>query len=315
MKHTFALLLFVIINTSASYSQKKENGTVYIDHPAINVVNAFEKASVNGDSLEIAGFLTDDFKAYNGTSNVYNDKGMDKTAFVKNALRYQRELDYFAIETFPGSYPDAIEYKKDNKDREVWVQNWDMLKGVHKKTGVKLDAAAHRLYQLNKENKIKVIINYYNTKVLDEIGASFANRTNGTIYNHHDNINTIRKAMYAFEKGDLDKTLSFFTDNARFFNINSEYNKYASKTEIKKLWQDFLNTFEIKSIDVVGYPDYLEYEMNDGREVLSWWKLNLVRKSDKKVITLLLHLSSSFDAKGNIDSQIEYYSDSLLKQK
>jgi hypothetical protein len=314
MKKTVLVLAFLLSGTLI-FAQKKANGTVYIEHPAIDVVNEFEKATVSGDSSKIAAFLTNDFKSYNGTSNIYKDSGSNKQAFVRRTLRYSREMDYFAIELFPGTYPDAIQYSKDNKNEEVWVQTWSTLKGVHKSTGVKLDAAAHRLYLLTKDNKIKSIINYSNGIVLEEIGASFANRTNGKIYNHHENINSVRKSMYAFEKGDLDKSLSFYSDDASFSNINSPYGKFETKSEIKASWQKFLDAFEIKSIDMIGYPDYLEYEMNDGREVISWWMLNLVRKSDKKVIPLALHISSSFDEKGKIVSEIEYYSESLLMAK
>ena len=73
-----------------------------------------------------------------------------------------------------------------------------------------------------------------------------------------------------------------------------------------------LNDFEIKSIDMIGYPDYLEYEMGEGREVLSWWKYNLVRKKDKKKIILPIHLSDSFDDKGKIVAEFAYYSEALL---
>jgi len=311
MKKSVFLFAFAFLAIMA-FGQKKENGTIFIEHPAIGVVTEFEKSTVAGDSARIAGFLTDDFKSYNGTTSNISDSGTNKTAYLNNILRYSRELDYFAIDQFPGSYPDALVYKKDNKDGEPVVQDWLMIKGVHKATGVKLDAAAQRIYFLTKDNKIKRIINYSNRKVFEEIFASYSNRTNGKIYNHHENINTIRKATYALEKGDIHKSLSFYSDNAKFYDINSEWDKTLSKAEEKAFLQKFLNDFEIKSIDVIGYPDYLEYEMNDGREVLSWWKFNLVRKKDKKAIVLPVHLSSSFDEKGKIVAEIAYYSESLL---
>lgn len=311
-----ALLIFAsTLCVFTTFAQKKTNGTVYIEHPAIKAVADFEAATVSGDSAKIASFLTDGFKSYSGTSSSYTDTGSSKKAFINLALRYSRELDYFALDTYPGSYPDAIEYVKDNKDQEVWVQTWSQLKGVHKETGVKIDAAAHRLYRLTKDNKIKSIINYSNGSLIDEIGNSYGNRTNGIIYNHHDFINTVRKAMYAFEKGDLDKCLSYYSDDARFADINMEYGKSVSKKDIKAVWQKFLNDFEIKSIEVVGYPDYLEYEMNEGREVLSWWKYNLVRKADKKAITVPLHISNSFSKDGKIEAEVLYMSDVLLNAK
>lgn len=307
-------VLFLALSFSGAivFAQKKANGTVYIEHPAIKVVNEFEKATVKGDSSQLASFLTNDFKSFNGTTTAFNDSGTNKATFVRTSLRYSREFDYFSLDSFPGAYPDAIEYKKDNKEEEVWVQTWSKLNGVHKTTGVKLDAGAHRLYKLTKDNKIKTIVNYSNTRVLDEIGVSFANRTNGKIYNHHDNINTVRKAMYAFEKGDVDKSLSFYSDDVTFIDINTEYGKFAGKEETKAAWQKFLKDFEIKGIDMIGYPDYLEYEMDNGREVLSWWKFNLLRKSDKKAITLSVHISASFDEAGKINSQAIYYGGSFL---
>lgn len=306
------LFLALALSTLTMFAQKKTNGSVYIEHPAINAVTEFEKATISGDSSKLAGFLTADFKSYNGTSTAYKDSGMNKAAFLSSALRYKKEVDYFSMDTYPGAYPDAIEYSKDNKDGEVWVQTWVQLKGLHKATGVKLDAASHRLYRLTKDNKIKSIVNYGNGRVLDEIGLSFSNRTNGKIYNHHDYINTVRKAMYTFEKGDLDKSMSFYSDDAEFTDINLPWGKFYTKAEEKAFLQKFLTDFEIKSIEMIGYPDYLEYEMDNGREVLSWWKYNLVRKSDKKVIVLPIHISNSFDENGKIVAEVAYYSESLL---
>ncbi len=314
MKRALLLIGITLLGT-ITFAQKQTNGSLYIEHPAIKIINDFEKATVAGDSAKIASFLTDNFKFYNGTTTNLTSPFTDKATFLNTALHYSRDLDYFAIEPIPGSYPDALEYKKDNKDGDVVVQNWIMIKGVHKATGVKLDAAAHRIYYITKDNKIKTIISYSNTKVIDELFASYSNRTNGKIYNHHENINTVRKVVYAFEKGDVDKALSFFTDNAKFFDINSDWNKSINKAEYKAQLQKLLSDFEIKSIDIIGYPDYLEYEMDNGRSALSWWKLNLVRKSDKKSITLPMHINDDFDDNGKITSQIVYYSESMLLKK
>ena len=173
----------------------------------------------------------------------------------------------------------------------------------------------HRLYVVNKNNKIQTVISYANQSVFDEIGKSFVNRTNGKIYNHHDNINTVRKLTYAYENGDLDKTMSFYSDDAKFYDINEEFGTSLNKSEITAIWQKFLDDYEIVSIDMIGYPDYLEYEMGEGREVLSWWNYHLIRKSDKKKISVPFHISNSFDADGKITSEVAYYSRSLLSAK
>lgn len=306
-------LAFVCI--TSVIAQKKSNGTVYIDHPAITTVEAMTKAFVSNDSTKVASYLADDFKSFNGVSTTTNNKGQDKTAFLRSVKGWNDALDYFSITRTKGAYPDAIEYKEANQKDVVWVQTWEDIKGVHKKTGVKVNMPVHRLYVVNKNNKIQTVINYNNESVFDEIGASYGKRTNGTIYNHHDNINTIRKAMYDFENKNVDKCLSYYSDDARFTDINMEWGNSKTKAEIKPLWEKFLQDFEIVSIDMIGYPDYLEYEMNDGREVLSWWNYHLIRKSDKKAISVPKHFSSSFDADGKIISQMAYYSDTLLSAK
>lgn len=315
MKKLNLLLVLALASILTTFGQKKTNGKIYIEHPAISVVEDMTKAFVSGDSDKVASYLADDFKSYNGVGLDPNDKGQDKASFSKSAKRWFDALDYYSISRSKGAYPDAIEYKDNNQKDVVWVQTWEDLKGVHKKTGVKVNMPIHRLFIVNKDNKIQTIITYNNTSIGDEIAASYSNRTNGTIYNHHENINTIRKVMSAFENLDVDKSLSYYSDDATFNDINDEFGKSYTKEETKPMWQGFLNNFEITSIDVVGYPDYLEYEMSNGREVLSWWKYNVIRKSDKKKITLLVHLSNGFNAEGKIISQTIYYSDSLLNAK
>lgn len=301
--------------TFITYAQKKTNGTVYIEHPAIQVVEDMTKAFVSGDSTKVASYLADDFKSYNGVGTAVKQEGRDKASFVKSVSGWFNALDYYSIEPTKGAYPDAIEYKKDNDKDVVWVQTWEDLKGMHKKTGVKVNMPMHRLYVVNKDNKIQTLISYSNESIFDEIGSSYVKRKNGTIYNHHDNINTVRKLNYAFENSDIETTMSYFSDDATFYDINTEFGKSYTKAEVKSMWQKFLDDYEIVSIEMIGYPDYLEYEMGEGREVLSWWNFHLIRKSDKKELSVPFHFSNSFDADGKIVSEMAYYSQTLLSAK
>ena len=79
-KLTLVALLFTM---SISYAQKKSNGTVYINHPAIDVVDAYTKTVNSGNLDKLDAFFADDFKAYNSTTDNQYSKGSDKTAFVK----------------------------------------------------------------------------------------------------------------------------------------------------------------------------------------------------------------------------------------
>jgi ketosteroid isomerase-like protein len=303
-----ALAFFLAMSCMLSVTaQKKTNGTIYIEHPAIKTVEDFIRAFLSKDNTKLGAYLSSDFKWYNGTTGESNDK----TTFLNNLLPID-QFDYFSLTPMPGSYPDAFEYQKDNKDGDVAVAGWYVLKGVHKNTGVKVDAPAHFQLVVTKDNKIKQMTQYSDSEVFGEISRSTSNRTNGKIYNHHENINTMRKAMYAWEKGDLTRYLSFYNDDAKFYDINDEWGTSRGKAEEKTSIQNFLKEFEIKSIEVVGYPDYLEYEMSSSRNVLSWWKVNLVRKSDQKAIILPMHLSQGFDEQGKITHEIAYYSAALL---
>ena len=54
------LILFTILTTSVVLSQKEANGKIYIEHPAIEIVDQFTKAYVAGDLEKIKELVTDD---------------------------------------------------------------------------------------------------------------------------------------------------------------------------------------------------------------------------------------------------------------
>lgn len=316
MKRLIWTLVIVLAGLPAVIAQMEENGTVYIEHPAIDVIKSLDQAVVAGDSAKIAALLADDFNGYNGVSRTLDQKGTTKEKYIAGLLRWSRLLDYFSISDLQGSYPDAIRYEKDNDDDIVWVQTWDMVNGVHKKTGVKLNSLGHRLFQITNDNKIKTAIGYFNESIFKEIGESFSTLPNGTIYKNHPNINSVRKMMYSLENGDIEHSLSFYSPEVQFHDVNDEDPATTfSLGEKKNILENVLNSFDITDIEVVGYPDYLEYDLSNGRSVLSWWNIHMTRKSDEKKITLFMHLNDDFDENGKIVREISYYNRSLLEQE
>ena len=305
------VLVVLMLCTFINYAQKK-NGTIYVEHPAITTVEAMTQAFVKGDTQQVASYLADDFRAYNGTSTDPNDKGQDKESFSKSAKGWNDVIDYFSISRSPGAYPDALEYKDDNQKDVMWVQTWEDMKGVHKKTGVKINQPMHRLFIVNKNNKIQTIITYNNPTILSEVRQSFSDRKNGTIYNHHENINTVRKMMYAIEFNDWDKAYSFYDKDVEFVDSSSPTMESISLTEQKEIDKKILEKYDVSSIDMVGYPDYLHYEMGDMGVVLSWWNINFIRKADKKAITMPIHYQMNFNKEGKITSETAYYNAKLL---
>ena len=314
MKKCISIVL--LIATCITYSQKKTNGTIYLEHPAIVTVEAMTQAFVSGDANKVANYLADDFKSYSGTTTNKDDKGMDKAAFLKTVTTWKDNIDYPSIKRSKGAYPDALEYNDADQKDLVWVQTWEDVKGVQKETGVKIDRPIHRLFTVDKNNKIKMMINYSTSTVGDEINQSFADRKNGEIYNHHENINSVRKMIHAFENKDFDKAYSFYDEKATFIDINSiDINKEYTLAEQKENDKKMFEIFDLVSIDQVGYPDYLHYELDDARVVQSWWKIRLIRKSDKKNIVLPMMFMDTFNDKGKITSEIAYYSEKILEAK
>jgi len=306
------VLITIMFLTVFAYSQKKKNGTIYKEHPAIDVVEAMLKAFVEGDEAKVAGFLADDFKSFNGSETNKEAKGGTKDNFLNQVKFWKENISYLSIERSKGAYPDALEYSDGTFDDVVWVQTWEQVKGVHNKTGVKLDMPFHRLFIVNKNNKIITMINYLDESVYDEIGQSFDDRKNGTIYNHHEYINKVRRLIHAFENKDLETAYSFYDEKARFSNINMPIGEFQTLEEAKAGDKKFFEKYDITSIDVRGYPDYLNYELRNAKVVQSWWNVRLTRKSDKKELIVPIMYIHDFNDDGMITSESAYFSEKLL---
>jgi hypothetical protein len=307
-----SVIIFMMMFTIITYSQKKKNGTIYNEHPAITVVEDMLHAFfVESDSAKVASLLADDFKSFSGTSINPNDKGRDKSNFLGGVKWFTNNVAYKSYERSPGAYPDALEYKGDGDG--LWVQTWDQFKGVNNKTGVKLDMPIHRLFVINDDNKIKRMISYDNDLPWAELRQSFVDRKNGTIYNHHENINTVRKVIRAFEHADFDKAYSYFADNARFSNSETPRGKALTLDEQKEEIKAIREVWDVESFDLNGYPDYLEYELGNSKVAQSWWTIRLVRKSDGKKFSLPILYIHDFNDKGKITRQMAYYSSKVLE--
>ncbi|MCR8669383.1 nuclear transport factor 2 family protein [Aestuariibaculum sp. M13] len=296
-------IICMMVPSLIMYSQTKKNGTIYIEHPAIKVVEDMTKAFVEGDTVKVASYLADDFKAYNGMNTDPDNEGVDKSRYLKQVAFWKNNTSYLSIERAKGAYPDALEYKESG----LWVQTWDYLKGVHDKTGVKLNMQLHRLFVINDDNKIKMVITYDDGTVFDAIGQARDVRTNGTIYNEHEYINKVRRMVSALENADVEKGFSYFTENAKFSNLDMADGETHTLAEEKEGFTKMLEDWTIDAIDVVGYPDYLEYEIWGGKVVQSWWKVRMTRKKDDKKFVLPMMLTHNFNDDGMIVREIGYY--------
>ena len=132
MKNYF--LLFIFLQTLV-IAQKKKNGTIYIEHPTIELVKKFDKAFTSGDTEKIKKLVTEDFKLYNGLStNFANNTGSTLDGLLRNSKYWSEKLDEFKIESRGVAYPDAFEFK----GGRIWVYTYDILSGYDKENGFKI---------------------------------------------------------------------------------------------------------------------------------------------------------------------------------
>ncbi len=305
------VITFLILFVAQGFSQKKKNGTIYLEHPAINVVNEMLAAWVEGDSLKVSSYLADDFKQFNGANANKYAEGNTKEEFLNGMNWWKKNFSYTTEVPTPGAYPDALEYDKS----DTWVQVWNNLKAVNNETGVKIDMPMHRMFKLNKDNKINLMLNYTDSRVFRNMWESYDDRANGTLYQHHPYINKVRRMIHAFEHNDLDLAYSFFDENARFTGLEMPVGETVGLAEVKERNKKMMESFDILSIDVVGYPDYLEYDLRDGKTVQSWWRFKMKRKSDGKEIVLPALYIHDFNDDGKIVRSNAYISTKALDAK
>jgi Fe-S cluster biosynthesis and repair protein YggX len=53
----------LLIAVCITYAQKKANGTIFVEHPAITEIEAMTQTFFKGDADKVSGYLADDFKS------------------------------------------------------------------------------------------------------------------------------------------------------------------------------------------------------------------------------------------------------------
>ena len=79
MKKTILFTLLLVM--AQGHSQKKKNGTIFLEHPAIDVVNSFNTAFVAGDHEKVGTYLAEDFKVLMALAPTKTLKDVTKSNF------------------------------------------------------------------------------------------------------------------------------------------------------------------------------------------------------------------------------------------
>ena len=130
----------------AGFSQKEEkNGTIYIKHPYIDVVNKSVQAYLSKDVQTNSAIFSDTAKFW--------VSGMAKPIAIADAFKmWTSDFDFYSdIKLRTVGYPDFLAYK--DKDTKV-VQSWWTWTGKSKKTGSSVSIDLVQFDTFNKDGKI-----------------------------------------------------------------------------------------------------------------------------------------------------------------
>lgn len=284
---------------------EEKNGTVYIKHPAIEKTKMLWSAFEKGDKLAYGALLADTMVAiYNGSTEVQK-----KVDYLKTTDWFSTEFENLKVVDDSPGYPDAIDYTKGG----LWVQDWLLITGTHKKSGINLNLHIHNLYSFNKDGKITSISLYFDNNQFEEISSSSSTQENGKIYINHSYIITVRKLVNAYCAKNIVTMSEFYSPDATFGNSTMKWGVTMDLAARKKGWEgEFANNDNIK-MRQIGYPDCIYYAKDDSYMVYSWWVLSGISKANGKKIELPLMLAHSFNKEGKIVNEYDYYSSNHLE--
>ena len=298
------IYLFVLC-FSFSFSQKQNNGKLYIEHPAMDVVEQFNKAFVSGDLEIMKSLVSDDFRWY--TLSMREPGTLQQLLNRSNYL--SKNVVNFDIKHYGGAYPDALEYKKDDV-LEVMTYTW--MSGYDRNTGVELDMPRYVNFRINDNGKISRMNVMDDQALWTKAYQAWDTRANGVIYKDHPLVTKVRLMMRDYETQDVEKIKSNYTENTRFYDVmNSPVDEFKSLEEEFAQFNDYMEVFELVNIRESGYPDVLDYEGN-GAVVISWWEMTLRNKKSGKTNTIMQHIQHSFNEKGEIVREDYYFNPAQL---
>lgn len=124
---------------------QEENGTIYIKHPYIDVVNNANKAYVAQDVATLKNLYSDTAKFWSS--------GHAKSMPIADAIKmWMTDFDFYSnIGQEVVGYPDYLHYKKDDG---MTVQSWWNWVGKSKKTGETVKIPMVIFDDFNKDGKI-----------------------------------------------------------------------------------------------------------------------------------------------------------------
>ena len=301
------IIYIMILCFSFSFAQKKTNGKLYIQHPAMETVEEFNKAFVAGDQETMKSLVADNFRWY--TLSMREPGTLEQLLGRSNYL--SKNIMNFEIKHYGGAYPDALEYKKDDV-LEVMTYTW--MSGYDKNTGVELDMPRYVNFRINKEGKIRSMNIMDDQARWNKAYEAWDTRANGVIYKDHPLVTKVRLMMHDYQAQDVEKIKSNYTENTMFYDVmNSPINEFKTLEEEFAQFNQYMEILELVNITESGFPDVLDYEGN-GAVVISWWEMEFRNRKSGNTSTIKQHIQHSFNEKGEIVREDYYFNPAQLPQ-
>jgi hypothetical protein len=305
---TLIIVLMVCISLNA---QKKKNGTIFIEHPAFDVVENLHSAMNSNDSDALSKIIADDFRGVAGDQMNKDAKPQTKAQFIQQVKNNHEISKYFNVRQSSNGYPDAVEYKDENFSG-TWVYSWEYFTAVGGTTGIDYSQPRHTQYVVNKDNQIAFARYYLNQYPYSQTSNSQMVMKDGDVYSHHSNINTVRRFIKALQYND-DENL--FVDFAENVNVNGLFNDWGSDPMnldgLKSGFETFKSNYKINGMDNM-WIKFFKIE-SDSNFVQSWWRFSVTRKKDGKEIVFPVMFNHTFNDDGKIVRHWESWNEAKLQ--
>ena len=79
----YKLLLFTLVLSLSLSAQKKKNGNIYIDHPAIQVIEDLYSAMNANDTIALSKILADNYRGISGSQMNKDAEPQTKSEFIQ----------------------------------------------------------------------------------------------------------------------------------------------------------------------------------------------------------------------------------------
>ena len=308
MKTKITLLLLVA--STLVFAQKKKNGTIFIEHPGIEIVNEFNKAFVEGDVEKLKSLVTEDFKWWQ--MNAMNTKPLTMKNLINRSTYLSENVMGLKIEDRGSAYSDAMEYGKDNLN----VYTYQILKGFDKNTGYKFEIPRNSIFFFSKDGKKISGLSVIDSQL--KWAKSYdarQTRKNGTIYKDHPMIAKTRLLYAYLALGDIPGMRSLYKENARITDVmNSDIGQYNTVDEEMENLKEFYKLYEVVNVSESGYPDLLEYEGTESKTIISWWNITFKNKKSNAIKEMKQHSQIVVNKDGKIIREQYYFNASQLPE-